>query len=99
MNRFFSMMTPVALTAGLVAVAVSGDAADAADLPLKAPPLAPADASPFWAEMDYLAWSVKGDRLPALVTTSPAGTPRPQAGALGAPGALFAAASAGGVLP
>src|SRR5579862_8929567 len=40
----------------------------------------------FWGEIDYLAWTVKGDALPALVTTSPAGTPRAQAGVLGAPG-------------
>jgi hypothetical protein len=98
MNRFFSAMTPIALTAGLVALAVTvcGDPADAADLPLKAP--APADASPFWAEMDYLAWSVKGDRLPALVTTSPAGMPRAQGGILGAPGTtvLFGDSSVNG---
>ena len=33
----------------------------------------------------YLAWTVKGDRIPPLVTTSPAGTPLGQAGVLGAP--------------
>jgi hypothetical protein len=55
--------------------------AQAADLPslTKAPP--PPAANPFWAEVDVLAWSVKGDSLPALVTTGP-----PGAGALGAPG-------------
>jgi hypothetical protein len=37
-----------------------GDLAGAADLPLKAQPQAPADASPFWAEMDYLAWRREG---------------------------------------
>src|SRR5882757_945505 len=61
------------------------DPAAAADLPLKARPAAPADAGQFWAEMEYLAWSVKGDRLPPLVTTSPAGTPQAQAGILGPP--------------
>src|SRR5260370_38490640 len=54
--------------------------------PRKAPPPAPADAGQFWVEMEYLAWSVKGDRLPPLVTTSPAGTPPAQAGILGSPG-------------
>src|SRR5260370_18514070 len=53
--------------------------------PRKAPPPAPADAGQFWVEMEYLAWSVKGDRLPPLVTTSPAGTPQAQAGILGPP--------------
>jgi len=61
------------------------DPAAAADLPLKARPPAPADAGQFWVEMEYLAWSVKGDRLPPLVTTSPAGTPQAQAGILGPP--------------
>src|SRR5450432_599239 len=47
----------------------------AADLPItKAPPKVSDSGSPFWAEIDYLAWTVKGDRPPPLVTTSPAGT-------------------------
>jgi len=47
----------------------------AADLPLvtKAPPLAAEGA--FWAELDYLAWTVKGDRLPPLVTNGTLGAP------------------------
>jgi len=58
----------------------------AADLPItKAPPKVSDSGSPFWAEIDYLAWTVKGDRPPPLVTTSPAGTPGLQAGVLGAP--------------
>jgi hypothetical protein len=56
----------------------------AADLPVKAPVAAPA-ANLFWAEFDVLAWTVKGDRLPPLVTTSPVGTPLVQAGVLGLP--------------
>jgi hypothetical protein len=50
----------------------------------------------FWAEVDYLGWTVRGDRLPALITTSPPGTPRAQAGVLGAPGTtvLFGASDA-----
>jgi hypothetical protein len=59
--------------------------AAAADLPIKAPPKAPDTTGQFWIGVDYLAWSVKGDHLPPLVTTSPAGTPLPQAGVLGAP--------------
>jgi Putative beta barrel porin-7 (BBP7) len=39
-----------------------------------------------WADVDYLLWWVKGDRLPPLVTTGPEGSPRSQAGVLGAPG-------------
>jgi hypothetical protein len=40
----------------------------------------------FWAEVDYLLWWMRGDSVPPLVTTSPPGTPRNQAGVLGAPG-------------
>ena len=89
MKLFLSAVTPIAATAGLVILATTAccDLAVAADLPLvtKARPLKPVDASQFWAGMDYLAWSVKGDRLPPLVTTSPAGTPLAQAGILGPP--------------
>src|SRR5260370_41905692 len=68
--------------------------------PRKAPPPAPADAGQFWVEMEYLAWSVKGDRLPPLVTTSPAGTPQAQAGILGPPSTtvLFGDSSVNGGL-
>ncbi len=71
----------VGLLAGLFLAVTQ---AAAADLPLKAPVKA-ADFNPFWVEADALAWSVKGDHLPALVTTSPAGTPLAQAGLLGLP--------------
>jgi hypothetical protein len=64
---------------------MAGAPAFAADLPLKAPPK-PVDFNPFWAEVDYLAWSVTGDKLPALVTTSPVGTAFAAAGVLGRPG-------------
>jgi hypothetical protein len=37
----------------------------------------------FWVTGEYLFTWFKGDRLPALVTTSPAGTPRSAAGVLG----------------
>lgn len=55
--------------------------ATAADLPVKAPPAIAPSGGLFWAEADVLGWSVKGDRLPPLVTTSPVG-------AQGLPGAL-----------
>jgi hypothetical protein len=57
----------------------------AADLPIKAPPKIPDSGNLFWAEVDYLAWTVKGDRPPPLVTTSPTGTPLAQIGVIGAP--------------
>jgi Putative beta barrel porin-7 (BBP7) len=90
MKRFFSAVTPTASITGL-AVLIAGsvcDRAAAADMPLitKAPSPQPVDPGQFWVGMEYLAWSVKGDRLPPLVTTSPAGTPLPQAGVLGAAG-------------
>ncbi|HKB01520.1 MAG TPA: BBP7 family outer membrane beta-barrel protein [Gemmataceae bacterium] len=40
----------------------------------------------FWVRADYLGWWLTGSRLPPLVTAGPPGTPRPQAGVLGAPG-------------
>jgi hypothetical protein len=38
----------------------------------------------FWVNSEALLWWMKGAQLPALVTTSPAGTPQSQAGVLGA---------------
>jgi len=73
-----------AVTIGMVLTALGGASALAADLPLKALPKA-VDFNPFWAEVDYLAWSVTGDRLPALVTTAPVGTPLGLAGVIGQP--------------
>jgi hypothetical protein len=48
-----------------------------------------------WAEAEYLLWWMKGTALPPLITASPAGTPAPQAGVLGAPSTviLFGATS------
>jgi hypothetical protein len=43
----------------------------------------------FWIRGEYLLWWTKGDSLPPLVTTSPTGTPRPQAGVLGQPGTVI----------
>ena len=39
-----------------------------------------------WARGEYLLWGMKGVDLPALVTTSPLGTPEEDAGVLGEPG-------------
>lgn len=36
-----------------------------------------------WVQAEYLSWTQDGMRIPALVTTSTAGTPRAQAGVLG----------------
>ncbi len=41
-----------------------------------------------WGSAEYLLWWADGMDLPPLVTTSPNGTPREQAGVLGAPGTL-----------
>ena len=40
----------------------------------------------FWVGIEALGWGISGQSIPALVTGSPAGTPREQAGVLGAPG-------------
>jgi hypothetical protein len=88
--RSFISRGAIAVKAAAFASVVLGLAgavppASAADVPLatKAPPPA---AGQFWAEVDYLAWTVKGDKLPPLVTSSPPGTIRSQAGVLGFPG-------------
>ncbi len=44
----------------------------------------------FWVETQAIGWFTKGHYLPALVTTSPAGTPQGQAGVLGAPNTTVA---------
>jgi hypothetical protein len=41
---------------------------------------------PVYVRGEYLLWWLKGDGVPALVTTSPQGTPRAQAGVLGQTG-------------
>jgi putative beta barrel porin BBP7 len=87
MKRFVSDGMSILRSTGLAVLAAMTccDPVAAADLPLKARPPALADAGQFWAELEYLAWSVKGDRLPPLVTTSATGTPPAQAGILGPP--------------
>ncbi len=67
-----------------------------ADMGLEAPPAAvcaSCDAacgdwcSPRWyGQVDMLFWWAKGNNVPALVSTSPDGTARPDAGVLGRPG-------------
>lgn len=42
----------------------------------------------FWVSAEYLLWWTQGSYAPPLVTGSPAGTPRSQAGVLGAPGTV-----------
>ena len=45
-----------------------------------------ANTSPIWVQAEYLHWWLQGNRLPSLVTTSPAGTPQAEAGVCGEPG-------------
>jgi hypothetical protein len=90
MKRHFPSAIPLSMTAMagfLVAMVLCAPAA-AAEMPIitKAQPTPPADPGQFWLDMEYLAWTVSGDKLPALVTTSPVGTPLISAGVLGAPG-------------
>jgi hypothetical protein len=40
---------------------------------------------PLWVQGEYILWWVEGFRTPALVTTSPVGTPQADAGILGLP--------------
>jgi hypothetical protein len=74
------MQSTFRILAVAVAVALLGGCgmSAAADLRLKAKAPPPPPAGGFWLEADYLFWSVKGDKLPALAST----------GALGAPGTV-----------
>jgi hypothetical protein len=45
-----------------------------------------ANSSPVWVSAEYLLWWISGNAVPALVTTSPEGTPVADAGVLGQPG-------------
>lgn len=63
---------------------------DEAEPPVVPPPVLPAPLTPpswegsnGWASADALIWWIQGARLPALVTTSPAGTPAARAGVPG----------------
>ena len=70
-------MLRIFLATALLACCGLEATAAAADLTVKAKPKAPATTS-YWVEADYLYWTVKGDKLPALVST----------GILGAPGTV-----------
>lgn len=74
MNQFASGRLYAVCSATLLAAALSCGPAHAADLPFATKtPAAPAAVGAFWVELDYLAWTVKGDHLPALVTTGTTG--------------------------
>src|SRR5882757_3784944 len=80
------VITLAAIAAVMAAGCPQAEAADLTAKPiLKAPP-PPPSVGGFWLGAEYLNWSIKGDKLPPLVTTSPPGTPIGQAGVLGAPG-------------
>ena len=60
-----------------------------ASSPDELPELPPESSGPswrLWAGVEALGWAISGQSLPPLVTGSPTGTPREQAGILGAPG-------------
>jgi len=60
-----------------------------ASSPDELPELPPENSGPswrLWAGVEALGWAISGQSLPPLVTGSPTGTPRNQAGILGAPG-------------
>jgi hypothetical protein len=61
---------------------VSGDAPAPSAFALPTPP---GGDGRFWVSGDYAAYWISGSRLPALVTTSPAGTAQSSAGVLGQP--------------
>jgi hypothetical protein len=68
-------MRMLALATALLATCGAAAPVFAADMPLKAKAPPRPVASPFWIEADYLLWSVKGDKLPALVSTGNLGAP------------------------
>ena len=73
-SQMWTTMRMLALAVALLGACGLNAAAVAADMRVKTkapPPAAPA----FWIEADYLLWTVKGDKLPALVSTGPLGVP------------------------
>jgi hypothetical protein len=54
-----------------------------AEVPTPTPPFAPLGQG--WVSADYMIGWISGPKLPPLVTTSPAGTPRERAGVFGQP--------------
>lgn len=69
----------------ILAVA-SGLSAQKTPLNFVGTPYSQCDPSRVWMQADYLLWWTKGAGVPALVTTSPAGTPISDAGVLGVDG-------------
>jgi len=63
------------LAAALLGACGVSAPAVAADMRVKAKAPPKPVASPFWIEADYLLWTVKGDKLPALVSTGNLGAP------------------------
>lgn len=61
------------------------DGAPGCDGPCGAPYAGPC-CGPVYVRAEYIAWAIKGDSLPPLVTTSPSGTARTAAGVLGQTG-------------
>jgi len=80
-------MASIRLAAMAALLALGLPPAQAADFPAQPvfQPPPPPPAGELWIGAEYLYWSAKGDKLPALVTTSPPGTPQAQAGLLGLP--------------
>ena len=68
-------MKGLALATALLTAWGAAAPAFSADMPLKAKAPPRPVASPFWIEADYLLWSVKGDKLPALASTGNLGAP------------------------
>jgi Putative beta barrel porin-7 (BBP7) len=68
-------MRMLLLAAALLGACGVNASAVAADMRVKAKAPPPPAASPFWIEADYLLWTVKGDKLPALVSTGTLGAP------------------------
>jgi hypothetical protein len=68
-------MRMLALVGALLGACGLSTVAVAADMRVKAKAPPPPAASAFWIEADYLLWTVKGDKLPALVSTGNLGAP------------------------
>ncbi len=89
MQRLFCKLAFWMVAVAAAVVSVRAEAAEAAE-----PAVPPEDslsesvsmAERFWVRTDYLMWWTNGAYLPPLVTTSPDGTPRSEAGVLGEPG-------------
>src|SRR5262245_46107802 len=73
---------PVAIVPRDDCAAESCCSLDACECPVCGP------AGRFWVGADYLRCRVRGDSLPPLLTASPAGAVRPDAGVLSAPGTV-----------